>query len=752
MKDKNRLSNFTQFNLGSFTSHEFICASYQIDTSASEAVKSYTFRSLDKINITALHKRVTELDWSPIYNTADIDEMVEIVTTKIVQLLDEFAPEQTKTVTRRPDDPSWMTDELRSLIDLRNFHHAASKSKMSSDRSSHKALSKRYGKDVNRLKNRLQFKANKRHLFGDISAKKLWQNFRKLGIVNEKSSSSPNFNVEEINLHLSKIFTPRRNEAIQDLLTNLPISDDISGLQFSVTTGAEVESVIFSIVSNACGDDGITIKFIKMLTPLIVPFVTHVINCCITQSYFPCAWKAANVFTIPKVQQPKGLDDYRPISILPCLSKILEKILHSQLMDHLLSNSLLDNFQSGFRPFHSTNTALLKIHHDIYREIQNGRGTILVLLDFKKAFDLVPHHILIDKLINKFKLSRFAAKMLLSYLSDRTQKVNINNLQSKSVPVTSGVPQGGILSALLFSLFINDLPSFIRSKFSFAKVHLYADDTQIYIHFDPTFGCDVELHLMNEILAHTQRWCSLNEVVLNASKTKALIISDKTTDRTTELNVNGEQIEICKEARNLGYIMNSSFKSDSHVSKVANSIKFTVAMLRQSQNITPFSARVKLVKALIIPKILYCSNIYGKMSSTSASELKVAFNSAIRYIHKKVITHSEKDSTSKEVLQFLSTTNVNTFIMAHMCIFLHRLQRTAQPKYLHSILLKRRRLNTLDPPEFTNSLARKDFFFIGPWEWNRLPANVRSEISADKFRQKCLSFYASVHEWNKLLV
>jgi len=161
---------------------------------------------------------------------------------------------------------------------------------------------------------------------------------------------------------------------------------------------------------------------------------------------------------------------------------------------------------------------------------------------------------------------------------------------------------------------------------------------------------------------------------------------------------------------------------------------------------------VKLVKALIIPKILYCSTIYGKMSSTMNKRLKAAFNNAIRYVYKMKITKSKDDSTSKEVYQFLNTSSIIHFIMVHQCIFLRRLQRTMQPKYLYSILKTQRRQKLiLERAEFRNNTARGDFFFVGPGEWNRLPAEVRRESSADKFRRKCLSFYTSVQDWEKLL-
>lgn len=743
VKSESRLLDYSQFPFGSFTSHDLIFSTYQIDMSSEKYSQVVTYRSLHNIDAKSLTKRAFELDWDSIYQTPHIDDMVEIVTTNLRTLLDEFAPLKVRTVLHRHNEPKWMNNELRVLIDLRNFHHIASRSRCSLNRQEHKIKCKEYGREVTKLKTKLRYQAITPLLNDKITAKKLWQNFRSLGIIEDKSSSASNIDVEEINLHLGKVFTESHEVDILSLVQE--IDNDDNNFQFSITTESAVDEIIKLVASNACGVDGLSIKFVKILSPFIIPFITHIVNCCVTQSYFPTNWKIANVLPIPKVSQPKDLDDYRPISILPCLSKILEKLLHGQLLLYLQSNSLLDSFQSGFRPFHSTNTALLKIHHDIYEELEKNRATMLVLLDFKKAFDLVPHHLLIAKLVQKFNLSRFAAKMIHSYLSDRSQRVSINNLNSSIVPVTSGVPQGGVLSTLLFSLFINDLPAHIRAKFPFANIHLYADDTQIYFHFDPT-DCDFSVHLMNEILHHTQAWCAANEVLLNPSKTKALIICKNKINPSVDIVANNEVVEVCENVRNLGYIMNSKLTSEDHVKKVCNQVNATVAMLRQSQHLLPHSARSKLVAALVTPKILYCSNIYMDMNSAMRDKMKVAFNNAIRYVYKKKRKRNKSDSVAHKASEFLKTSNLRTFLSAHSCIFLHRLQRIQMPPYLFSLISCRPRLGILNQFKFKTTAARRDFFYAGPGLWNRLPAGVRSETSADKFRKECLSYFASVHD------
>lgn len=168
------------------------------------------------------------------------------------------------------------------------------------------------------------------------------------------------------------------------------------------------------IGTNAIGEDGIPAIFIKKLSPLIVPFITYIVNNCLMKSYFPQLWKVANVKAIPKISNPTAVSDFRPISILPALSKVVESILKSQMQQFVSDHKLLFEMQSGFRPGHSTTTAMLRVTDDLSTALEREHVVALVLLDFKKAFDLVNHSLLLSKLRDKFNFSLEACKLLKS--------------------------------------------------------------------------------------------------------------------------------------------------------------------------------------------------------------------------------------------------------------------------------------------------------------------------------------------------
>ena len=156
--------------------------------------------------------------------------------------------------------------------------------------------------------------------------------------------------------------------------------------------------------------------------------MVHIFNCILTKSAFPAQWKTAKIIPIPKCNKAVGPSDFRPISILPCLSKVFEKVLKQQICCYLERFCLLNENQSAYRKHHSTSTALLNIVYDIMKSIDNGQFNILVLFDFSKAFDNVSHSILIDKLINNFGFHSSAVKLITSYLSDRPQEVHADSI------------------------------------------------------------------------------------------------------------------------------------------------------------------------------------------------------------------------------------------------------------------------------------------------------------------------------------
>ena len=301
-------------------------------------------------------------------------------------------------------------------------------------------------------------------------------------------------------------------------------------------------------LNKASGLDGISAKLLKEAGPIVSASLTYIINRSLTTGIFPNDWKVARVTPIYKDDIKTNPNNYRPISVLPIVSKLIERIVFNQLYAFLMRHDLLADAQSGFRPCHSTLTALLGITNDWFSNMENGLLNGVLFLDLKKAFDTVDHEILLKKL-NFYGVDSISLKWFQSYLTDRKQRTYVNGSLSDYGFTVCGVPQGSILGPLLFLIYINDLPASGLSSIP----RLYADDTCLTLtSHDPT---DLQIKLNND-LNKVQSWLQANKLSLNVKKTKYSIIATQykvaLLDHQPDVRINGYSIDRVRTHRYLG--------------------------------------------------------------------------------------------------------------------------------------------------------------------------------------------------------
>ncbi len=306
-------------------------------------------------------------------------------------------------------------------------------------------------------------------------------------------------------------------------------------LQCFTTIGQdELNKLITASKPTTCLLDPVPTKLLKELLPVAEEPLLNIINSSLSLGHVPKPFKLAVIK--PLIKKPKldpcELANYRPISNLPFMSKILEKVVSAQLCSFLLKNYIFEEFQSGFRSRHSTETALVKITNDLLLASDKGCISLLVLLDLSAAFDTIDHAILIDRLQNYTGIQGQALRWFRSYLSDRYHFVYLNGESSQLSPVKYGVPQGSVLGPLLFSLYMLPLGNIIR-KYGIS-FHCYADDTQLYISTKPDETS--KLSKLTECVKNIKDWMPSNFLLLNSDKTEILLIGPK--NSTQNLNYN----------------------------------------------------------------------------------------------------------------------------------------------------------------------------------------------------------------------
>ena len=324
----------------------------------------------------------------------------------------------------------------------------------------------------------------------------------------------------------------------------------------------------------------------------------------------------------------KNATNYRPISILPTLSKIIERVVHSQLYEYLISNILLSNNQFGFRSKRSTATALSGFADEVLLNMDNGNICGAVYLDLTKSFDTVDHRILVTKFIT-VGVSENSLAWFKSYLRNRKQRTSCGNELSEALPVDVGVPRGSILGPLLFLAYINDLPAVTKH----CDVSLYADDTVLYSFAKEPGQLESKL---NEDLYNVALWLKANKLTLNLSKTKSMLIgSHRKLANISSMSVSifDCNIESVNTFQYLGIILATDFTWSDHVEHVITKVNQRLSLLRRIKHFLPLTARLHFHNNLILPIFDYADVVWGDKNNVSImNDIQVLQNKAAKII------------------------------------------------------------------------------------------------------------------------
>ena len=373
-------------------------------------------------------------------------------------------------------------------------------------------------------------------------------------------------------------------------------------------------------ISKATGLDGIGPKFLKISSGIFTKSITYIVNNCIRSGKFPTSWKRAKVNPLYKGGAKDDINNYRPISILPTLSKLIKKFIQKHLMAYLNSFDVLHKYQSGFRSGHTTETALILMTERWLKAINEGKFIGTIMVDFRKAFDLVDHDLLLKKL-SYYKCGSNFINLMKSYLKNRTQVVSVNGTKSNTAEISSGVPQGSILGPLLFLIFINDFPLVLSGKVS--STDMYADDTTIY---DLQADMGTLRSNLQESLTILQKWCKQNGMLLNTEKTKIMFISTRQKrirldTRLLSLTYSEIDLQLTTGDKILGIYIDENFQWNNHFQYVCKSVSSYIWLLSRIKSYLSLEHRSLFYKAYIQPHFNYCNIIWGNSTNYNVSRL-----------------------------------------------------------------------------------------------------------------------------------
>ena len=516
---------------------------------------------------------------------------------------------------------------------------------------------------------------------------------------------------------------------------------------FRLATSDLISKVIKSSSSATCDLDPIPTKLLKLkCLEAVLPTLTSIINDSLQNGQFPSEFKVANV--CPILKKP-SLDrnefkNYRPVSNLPFVSKIIEKIVAKELNEHMAQNELMEKFQSAYRKGHSTETALLRVQSDILKAIDEGNAAYLVLLDLSAAFDTIDHQILLTLMKDHLGIGGKVLDWFHSYLHNRKQSVVINGVKSSPSELSYGVPQGSVLGPLLFCIYMIPL-SQIFKKYNMIY-HIYADDTQIYYYFDAkseTSAVNSRI-LIENCIEEIREWMTQSRLKLNDDKTEFLVISlpyYKNKLKDVCLNIGDSQIQTSPHCRNLGVIFDSNMDMKKHVANVCRSSFYQLRNIGSIRKYLSEEACAKLIHAFVTSRIDYCNSVLANLPKCLYSKLQKVLNVAAR-----ILTLTKKFDHISPVLVRLHWLPIPLRVHYKIILLTFKCLYGLGPLYLKDLLtlyepngyeLRSSNAKYLETQNHRmETYGNRSFRVAAPVYWNSLPAHLRHEENFSTFKNE----------------
>ena len=408
-----------------------------------------------------------------------------------------------------------------------------------------------------------------------------------------------------------------------------------------------------------------------------------------------------------------GLDkgdpaNYRPITNLSTISKVLEKLALARLRPHVMSTGNFNQFQSAYRSGHSTETAVLRVVNDIRIAADNGLCTALLALDVSAAFDAVNHDTLCGRARDEFNVDGLALNWLESFVSDRTQYVAVGQERSRTTACVSGVPQGSILGPLLFAMYVSPVDHVITS--SGLSYHQYADDLQLYttVRTDPSD----DLRVLERCVADVSGWFLRNGLLFNSSKTEAVMfgIRQRLVRYRTHRNVvgvNDVTVNFVEAFKLLGVTLDGALTFDKHVSDVVRACNYHIRALRHIRPLLSLDSAKMVAAAIVGARLDYCNSALHGMSERNLDRLQRVQNSLAR-----TVCCAKWSDSATELRQTLHWLPIRQRIEYKIAVMTFNARTARGPRYLSELItneLPTRILRSSGPAKLLEQRSSLDF-------------------------------------------
>ena len=694
------------------------------------------YRKESKRNIDLLKHDLSLEGWADVYNVNNVNTAYKYFNDKLLYYYEKNIPLcKSRNKRNKPRNP-WITKGLLKSRQTRNrLYKLHLRNPNDANLNTYKIYRNKLTKLI-RISRRLYFSNRIKKASSNTNA--TWKIIKE--VMGKKTDPPPTANItlNGTNIHDPSLYANSFNSFFTNIgpelaskinnththFTNYLSDQNQDSIFLNPTNPSEIINITQSLKSSKShGFDKISMTLLKeIIYPLAKP-LTHIFNHSLSQGVFPDLLKIAKVNPIFKKDDPNEISNYRPISLLPSISKVLEKIVYNRLHKFITKHNILNSNQYGFRKNYSTDLALIQIYDKITGAIANKEHVVGIFCDLSKAFDTLNHAILLSKL-SHYGIRGQPLLWFKDYLTNRKQYVTFNGFDSDPLSVQCGVPQGSILGPLLFLLYINDITN-TSSLLSFV---LFADDTNIFYSHSNLNSLN---NTLNYEIDKVSNWFKSNKLSLNIKKTHFIHFKHHPHNTETQIHIKIDDAPLEKKTHSkfLGVFIDEALTWNEHLHHVIMCISKSIGVISKLKFLLPHPTLFLLYNALVLPYISYCNIVWANCGSTKINSIFKLQKKAMR-----ICTGSHFLAHTDPLFFELKTLKIYDVNTVQVAIIMF--------KYIHDQL----------PPSFNNMfrfntsvhsyptrisgnfhltnpkllLTHKSIRHSGPDIWNKLPDNIKS--------------------------
>ena len=698
------------------------------------------------------------VDWSILEDDRDVNTQTDFFLKKLTTLLDAHCPEKEfevsyKTLRREP----WMTKGLMNSMKRSKELYKQSLQKNTTNEDIRDQY-KNYRNIFSKLKRfaKINYYNSKCEEYRNNTSK-LWKVINNItGKISNKSDIIDHIKIKNVRCYSSQLIANEFGEFFSSIgrtyaqkipKAQFPINHYVDKIKMqpksiflTPTNRTELENLISKLPNkSSCGHDNINNILLKKLGSEILTPLTIICNTSLSTGVFPRKMKTAIVIPLYKSKERELVNNYRPISLLMTISKILEKVVYKRVYNFMQDTQQIYTSQYGFRAGHSCESAISEVLGEIAKSLQNGKTTICILLDLSKAFDSLEHNVIFDKM-EKYGLRGTCLDWFKSYLTDRDMRVKCRtrhgtDILSDTYKIDYGTAQGSCLGPLIFMIFCNDL----RLNLEYLKSIQFADDSTLmkshknlrYL----TFCIENDLNLI-------QDWFNTNKLTLNVDKTVCMVFSPRPIEKPV-INLSGITLPVVPCSKFLGLWIDSKLSWGEHIRKLITRLHSRLGLLKRSKRLLSVHARRCLYYAQIHSILTYGILLWGNMISlTQINKLQKLQNVGVQLIDPmKSLPEIYADQRILTIENVVKLENSKIWYRYYHGLVPTRLHQLMTEDSNKRDITKLHNYNTRQKNELNMPLAtghyKNSFFVKGMKDYSKLPYSVKNTLKLSHFINKC---------------